>query len=496
MKRNLWLIIALFGLAILLPQIATTESGSSGKNTPALPSPEKTKEIVLSAIDNAVNSKGYNLRKDINVDLNNKNYLTIKSDCIYKNKNQFVLNANAKINDATDERSALLHHYQNDEKSLFMSIDDIKKPDRAEIKKGEPAKDEFSEGDQIFDFLNYSVFKAIKESILNATCTGLIKSAANQPAYLINLEISPEGLRTMLKSVFTQFDEELSGKTDIINSLNLEIDAKSLFINQINQTLRIAAKNKDSTITASAEINTYFSDFNSPTIDARLADGIKNIIDKKDDLQKEKDEPSDDEKPLSKIEANEISTMAGLKMLISTQAIWRATDTDGNGIKDYWNLDVSCFYRMYRADGKTRVNYIDLSFALADAAAYSRTNPRPFGCSENIDEIENWSDAKFTPKPKNGYWFRAMQTNMEGKPFTQTEIIPKGILSGNITSFAFVAYPDIYGVTGRHVFIIDVGGTIYQIDPGSDANKVVLQWPGDPPTAVNGPGGNRWEPAE
>ncbi|MFH1227491.1 MAG: DUF2950 family protein [Planctomycetota bacterium] len=196
------------------------------------------------------------------------------------------------------------------------------------------------------------------------------------------------------------------------------------------------------------------------------------------------------------IEANEAAAIAGLKMLVSQEAIWRQTDVDGNGLKDYWTLDVSCFHRMYRADGKTKVNFIDMFFARADGAPYSRNDTRPFGINAPKD-IEDWFGAQYNPLPKSGYYFRAIINDETGKPYNKNFVGANLIVATNTTHFAFVAYPAQYGVTGRNVFIVNEGGTIYQVDPGTDDEaKIVLQWPGDNPASEKGPGGKLWQPAE
>ncbi|MFH1227763.1 MAG: DUF2950 family protein [Planctomycetota bacterium] len=186
-------------------------------------------------------------------------------------------------------------------------------------------------------------------------------------------------------------------------------------------------------------------------------------------------------------------------MLASQEAIWRQTDADGNGIKDYWTLDVSCLHRFYRCDGKTKVGFIDISFARSDVDAYSRNNPSPFAIGNwNGLDIQYWPtlSVTYTTTAKSGYYYRAMLLDENGEPYNQNPVGKKGIKACNSTKFAFVAYPSSYGISGVDTFIVNEGGTIYFINPGSDANKVVLKWPGSDPTKVKGPGGKLWAVAE
>jgi hypothetical protein len=116
---------------------------------------------------------------------------------------------------------------------------------------------------------------------------------------------------------------------------------------------------------------------------------------------------------------------------------------------------------MLRADGKTKCANIDIGFAKADA--------QPADSKIFAGKIEDWSGIK--PQPKSGYFFRAMSG------YNQNEV--NGVNATNSYAFAFVAYPAEYGKTGKRTFIINESGTVYSKDTGSDANKIVLQWPTD-----------------
>lgn len=178
-----------------------------------------------------------------------------------------------------------------------------------------------------------------------------------------------------------------------------------------------------------------------------------------------------------KIAANEASAMAALMLLVSQEAVWRQTDTDGNGVKDYWVADMSCFYRFLRADGRTKVNYIDISIAKADAAPFSKNNTNPIRTAGvNIPDVEDWS--KVVPVPKSGYFFRVMQKDEEDIPYAQTTVGDNNIRVGNQTKFAFVAYPAEYPKSGKQTFIINEAGTVYSKDT---RGQPVLQWPAEDP---------------
>ncbi|MBI4713015.1 MAG: DUF2950 family protein [Planctomycetes bacterium] len=242
-----------------------------------------------------------------------------------------------------------------------------------------------------------------------------------------------------------------------------------------------------------------------------------------------------------KIAANEASALAGLKMLTAQEAVWRQQDADGNGIKDYWTYDVSCFNRMYRANGTTKVGFIDIAFARADASPVTDTGiPRVIASTPTIeawflvnDSIQDADAGTLTSK--SGYWFRALRlTNLTA---TQAQLRVNDIdntntinLGAHTTLFAFAAMPEAYGTSGVNIFCVDNGGTVYSTDPGtpsagtgwspflttvpvatwnlSTTTPTViggtpagpLTWPvmaaGGAPTVVYGPGNRRWAPAE
>ncbi|MFH1227761.1 MAG: hypothetical protein V1701_07650 [Planctomycetota bacterium] len=172
----------------------------------------------------------------------------------------------------------------------------------------------------------------------------------------------------------------------------------------------------------------------------------------------------------------------GLKMIVSQEAIWRQTDADGNGIKDFWTYDVSCLHRMYRSDNQTKIGYIDRSFARADARpAFTGT----FGQSPGI---ENWENPPMIITPTSGYLFRAMLIDENGIPYNQNEVGTNRIKAANPTKFAFVIYPGKYDTYFLvYTFIVNEEGKIYVKDTKAEP---VLQWPAKDPTTVG------WQLAE
>jgi len=178
-----------------------------------------------------------------------------------------------------------------------------------------------------------------------------------------------------------------------------------------------------------------------------------------------------------------------LKTLSNIETSWREQDPDRNGIHDYWTYDVSCLNRMYRLDGTAKVGFIDITFAKADG------RPASDGIFGADLPIQTWNGI-ITPISKYGYGYQAMLWDEDEKPYNQNPIGERKIKATNSTKFAFVAYPADYGTSGVRTFIVNESGTIYALDCGGEANKVVLRWPGKDPAKVKRPDGRFWSIAE
>lgn len=189
----------------------------------------------------------------------------------------------------------------------------------------------------------------------------------------------------------------------------------------------------------------------------------------------------------SRIAANETSAMSGLRTLISCNATWRQQDSDGNGRQDFWTDDVSCFYRMFRADGVTRVEAIDISFAKADNA--------PRAAEATIIDTD---PAGGTPVAKTGYFFEALDEDGTGTLYNQNAF-NRGATGQNVANdfiWGTAAAPAVYGTSGVRIFIVNQAGTIYAVDPGGQTNRWAIgttligsggshAWVGTDPTAVD-----------
>ncbi len=158
---------------------------------------------------------------------------------------------------------------------------------------------------------------------------------------------------------------------------------------------------------------------------------------------------------------NEISAQAALKQLVSCEGVWRQTDSDFNGVQDYWTLDVAGYY--HRLDsGGNKLKYVDVRMAQADR----------LGLATYVDE---------RPEPKSGYWLRVMLTDENGEPYLQ-DADGDGTASTNPSKYGYCAYPSEYGVSGTMTYIINEEGVVYEKDLGADAKEGCETWPDADPT--------------
>jgi hypothetical protein len=172
------------------------------------------------------------------------------------------------------------------------------------------------------------------------------------------------------------------------------------------------------------------------------------------------------------IATNETSTILRIQKLYEAEKIWYQQDLDNNKKSDYWTLDISCLYRVHNIGKTTSVELILSDLASADANPYSLDNTQPFGDQATDITIEPFKGV--CKIPVSGYNYRAMLTNTSGEPYNQNEVGTNHIKATNSKEFAFVAFPDWYGRTGKQTFIINQDGKIYSKDL---EGKLILQWP-------------------
>ncbi len=172
----------------------------------------------------------------------------------------------------------------------------------------------------------------------------------------------------------------------------------------------------------------------------------------------------------SRIAANETSCQAALKQIVSTEGVWRQTDSDRNGAQDYWTLDVAGFYYMQDANTAS-LKYIDVNMAKADSAAAS---------------IATYA---YTTTDKSGYYLAAMANDENNNPYVEAtaaliSAAPQAGSQGTNTSkYGFCGLPATYSTTGVRIYIVNEEGVVYQQDTGNNTAPDPFPGSGDPTTA-------------
>lgn len=149
--------------------------------------------------------------------------------------------------------------------------------------------------------------------------------------------------------------------------------------------------------------------------------------------------------------ANERNASASLKNLNSIEVIFKGSDVDNNGANDFWTADLRGLYFIaFGTPTPTPIRFIEISVAAADG------NPDPQG------DYTNPPVGAMPSAPKAGYWYMAL-TGYED---------PKGTLTNtygrrNTDRFGFIALPNVYGSSGRLVFITSENFNMLKRDPGA-----------------------------
>lgn len=156
--------------------------------------------------------------------------------------------------------------------------------------------------------------------------------------------------------------------------------------------------------------------------------------------------------------ANERNASGSLRQFGSIQVTYKSADSDQNLIADYWTADVKGLY--FIAAGTptpSPIRLIEISVAAADArmnpdAGYSASNP---------------AATVLPSSPKSGYWYTHLTNYEEPKGTTNNAYGAR-----NTDRFGYLAFPNAYGSSGRLVFIVNEGGTMFKKDPGSSSAVV------------------------
>ncbi|MDQ7779882.1 MAG: hypothetical protein RDV41_09245 [Planctomycetota bacterium] len=169
-------------------------------------------------------------------------------------------------------------------------------------------------------------------------------------------------------------------------------------------------------------------------------------------------------------QSNEQRAVGTLRTLVTQENLWHKMDADGNGTNDYWTIDVAGMYRAIRQPSGTEAMMVDVAVARSDwspdgagdggggefplvAVAYAADTQVP-GLA---------AMAQTAPIPKSGYYVAAFRNDAASVSYA-VDLDGAGQAYENTSRFAFMAFPENYGATGKNAFIVDASGVVWRID--------------------------------
>jgi len=141
------------------------------------------------------------------------------------------------------------------------------------------------------------------------------------------------------------------------------------------------------------------------------------------------------------------------------ERIFRRTDLNRNGVKDYWTGNVRGLHALRQEDG-TAIALIPRAVARADYAADrgGRSDRRSF----------------------HGYYLAAFRRTPTGDRY-QRDPDGDGRASEHRSKYAFMAFPAAYGEPGTKAFIVNQTGSIWRVDARSGGYNGPTGKPASPP---------------
>jgi len=152
------------------------------------------------------------------------------------------------------------------------------------------------------------------------------------------------------------------------------------------------------------------------------------------------------------IAGNEMIAEVSLQFVRNAQETFKASDSDANGAADYWTRDVAGLHALKDRSGQA-IFLLDPATAAADPDGAPRYN--------------------LAPAPKNGYFYKMMVSDPDG------EVYQKDDGKTNKAKYGVVAWPAVYGATGKFTFITSEAGKTWKKDT---EGKPVDKWPGKDPS--------------
>jgi hypothetical protein len=152
------------------------------------------------------------------------------------------------------------------------------------------------------------------------------------------------------------------------------------------------------------------------------------------------------------VAGNEMIAEVSLQFVRNAQETFKASDSDANGVADYWTRDVAGLHALKDRSGQA-IFLLDPATAAADPDGAPRYN--------------------LAVAPKNGYFYKMMVSDPDG------EVYQKDDGKTNKAKYGVVAWPAVYGATGKFTFITSEAGKTWKKDT---EGKPVDKWPGKDPS--------------
>ena len=182
--------------------------------------------------------------------------------------------------------------------------------------------------------------------------------------------------------------------------------------------------------------------------------------------------------------SNERNASASLKTVATAEADFRSNDRDGNRVNDYWTYDIAGLFSLIPAGGATTdltnaIKLIEVSICGAE------TMTRNTNIAHTSGGTEMAVNSYVIPAPKAGYWYMALLS--DSSPTTAVIYVNStdgGSTSHNTSIFGMAAYPDSMS-SGRQVFVINEGNTMFKRAVISNIKGAVA----NPPNTIMAAGG-------
>ncbi len=159
------------------------------------------------------------------------------------------------------------------------------------------------------------------------------------------------------------------------------------------------------------------------------------------------------------IGANELNVMETLAAAVQAQLQYATVDRDGDGILEYAE-------HLMSTSGKQDGLYWD-------SAGSKALVPKEFAMAG----VDGTSIPAGKVTPYHGYYFRVLKEEGPNAPAGQHKFMVNKCLMGG---FGIVAWPDKYGTSGVHTFIVSNDGIIFEKDLGAGRNALTTVTRYDP----------------